>query len=174
MPGVVVFLCVESHQHFCNLTDMCQKPLACFSLHMGIVPKAYHRLAHAQGQVCWFGQICCASHPSCWYLSPGCQYEVGPAIPFTCHYSVYVGPDSVCSPSGYLSSHQYLLLNLSLFSYPYVMKVTSPLSFFFFLTHCVTTRLVVIRNTWLIGTRLNNVWVRGWIITIMLRLDHCW
>jgi hypothetical protein len=29
-----------------------------------------------------------------------------------------VGPDSVCSPYSYLSSHQYLLLNLSPFSYP--------------------------------------------------------
>jgi hypothetical protein len=36
---------------------------------------------------------------------------------FACRYSVYVSPDSVCSPSGYLSSHQYILLNLSLFSY---------------------------------------------------------
>jgi hypothetical protein len=39
----------------------------------------------------------------------------------------------------------------------------------------VTTRLVVIFwITWLTGTRLNDVWVRGWIRTIMLRLDHCW
>jgi hypothetical protein len=41
MWGVVGFVYVKSHRHFCNLTDMCRKPLACFSLCMGIVSKAY-------------------------------------------------------------------------------------------------------------------------------------
>jgi hypothetical protein len=50
-------------------------------------------------------------------FSPGCRYEVGPAVPLTCRYSVYAGPDSVCSSSSYLPSHQHLLLDLSPFRY---------------------------------------------------------
>jgi hypothetical protein len=50
-------------------------------------------------------------------FSPRCQYEVSSTILFACCYSVYMGPNLVCSPSGYLSSHQHLLLDLSLFSY---------------------------------------------------------
>jgi hypothetical protein len=57
---------------------------------------------------------------------PGCRYEVSPAILFACCYSVYGGPNSVCSPSGYLSSHQHLLLNLSPFSYPLLTAETVP------------------------------------------------
>jgi hypothetical protein len=49
--------------------------------------------------------------------SPGCQYGVGPAIPLACRYSVYVGPDSVCSSLSYLLVHQHSLLNLSPFRY---------------------------------------------------------
>jgi hypothetical protein len=41
------FLYAESHQHFCNLTNMCWKPSACFGLHVGIVPKEYHRVGPA-------------------------------------------------------------------------------------------------------------------------------
>jgi hypothetical protein len=40
------FLHAGSRQHFCNLTDMHRKPLACFGLHVGIVPKAYHPPLH--------------------------------------------------------------------------------------------------------------------------------
>jgi hypothetical protein len=50
-------------------------------------------------------------------FSPGCRYEVSPAIPLACCYLVYVGPDSVCSSSSYLPSHQHLLLDLSPFRY---------------------------------------------------------
>jgi hypothetical protein len=46
-------------------------------------------------------------------FSPGCRYGVGPAVPLGCRYSVYAGPNSVCSSSSYLPSHQHLLLNLS-------------------------------------------------------------
>jgi hypothetical protein len=40
---VVGLLYVESHQHFYNLTDMHQKPLVCFGLHMGMVPNVYQQ-----------------------------------------------------------------------------------------------------------------------------------
>jgi hypothetical protein len=50
-------------------------------------------------------------------FSPRCRYEVGPAVPLACYYSVYAGPDSVCSSSSYHPSHQHLLLNLSPFRY---------------------------------------------------------
>jgi hypothetical protein len=36
------FLYAGSRQHFCILTDMCQKPSAYFGLCIGMVPKAYH------------------------------------------------------------------------------------------------------------------------------------
>jgi hypothetical protein len=39
--------------------------------------------------------------------------EVGPAVLFAGRYSVYVGPDSVCSSSDYLPVHQHSLLDLS-------------------------------------------------------------
>jgi hypothetical protein len=38
----VGFVYARSHRLFCNLTDMCRKPSACFGLCMGMVPKAYH------------------------------------------------------------------------------------------------------------------------------------
>jgi hypothetical protein len=37
----LAFLYVGSHWYFCILTDMHWKPLACFSLHMGMVPNVY-------------------------------------------------------------------------------------------------------------------------------------
>jgi hypothetical protein len=43
MWRVVSFLYVVSCWHFCNLTNMHQKPSACFGLCVGIVPKAYQR-----------------------------------------------------------------------------------------------------------------------------------
>jgi hypothetical protein len=43
MWRVVGFVYAKSHWLSCNLTDMCWKPLACFGLHMGMVPKAYHQ-----------------------------------------------------------------------------------------------------------------------------------
>jgi hypothetical protein len=42
MWRVISFLYAESRQHFYNLAGMHQKPLACFGLRMGMVPKAYH------------------------------------------------------------------------------------------------------------------------------------
>jgi hypothetical protein len=48
---VVGFLYVGSCRHTCNLTDMRQKALACFGLHVGMVPKAYQH-ALALGVVC--------------------------------------------------------------------------------------------------------------------------
>jgi hypothetical protein len=41
---VVGFLYTESCRHFCNLTNIRRKPSACFSLHVGMVPKAYHHI----------------------------------------------------------------------------------------------------------------------------------
>jgi hypothetical protein len=41
MCGVIGFVYVKSCQLFCNLTDMHQKPSACFGLCMGMVPEAY-------------------------------------------------------------------------------------------------------------------------------------
>jgi hypothetical protein len=42
MQWVVDFVCMESHWLFHNLTNMCWKPLACFGLCVGMVPKAYY------------------------------------------------------------------------------------------------------------------------------------
>jgi hypothetical protein len=44
MQRVVGFVYVKSRRLFCNLTDMCQKPLACFSLCVDMVPKAYYHI----------------------------------------------------------------------------------------------------------------------------------
>jgi hypothetical protein len=41
--GVIGFLYAECRRHFYNLTDMHQKPLACFGLRVGMVSKAYHQ-----------------------------------------------------------------------------------------------------------------------------------
>jgi hypothetical protein len=38
---VISFLYAGSYWHFCILTNMHQKPLACISLHMDMVPMAY-------------------------------------------------------------------------------------------------------------------------------------
>jgi hypothetical protein len=43
MQRVVSFVYAMSCRLFSNLTDMLQKPLACFGLCMGMVPKAYQR-----------------------------------------------------------------------------------------------------------------------------------
>jgi hypothetical protein len=51
MWRVVGFVYAESHWHFCNLTDMCWKPLVCFGLCVGIVPKAYQWFPHATDTV---------------------------------------------------------------------------------------------------------------------------
>jgi hypothetical protein len=45
------------------------------------------------------------------------EHYIGPAVPLACRYSVYAGPDLVCSSSSYLPSHQHLLLDLSPFRY---------------------------------------------------------
>jgi hypothetical protein len=45
MQRVVILLCVESCRHFCNVTDMRRKPLACFGLCVGMVPKVYHHIS---------------------------------------------------------------------------------------------------------------------------------
>jgi hypothetical protein len=44
MQRVVGFVYAKSHRLFCNLTNMRQKPLACFGLHVGMVPKAYQHV----------------------------------------------------------------------------------------------------------------------------------
>jgi hypothetical protein len=41
MLRVIVSLYAESRRHFYNLTDMRRKALACFGLHVGMVPKTY-------------------------------------------------------------------------------------------------------------------------------------
>jgi hypothetical protein len=47
MQRVVVLLCVESHRHFYNSTNMRRKPSAYFSLHVGMMPKTYqHELLY--------------------------------------------------------------------------------------------------------------------------------
>jgi hypothetical protein len=50
-------------------------------------------------------------------FSPGCRYGVSPAVPLACRYSVYAGPNSVCSSLSYLPVHQHSLLDLSPFKY---------------------------------------------------------
>jgi hypothetical protein len=49
---VVGFLYAGSHQLLHNLTDMHQKPSACFSLHMDMVPMAYQRYDIQSSDLC--------------------------------------------------------------------------------------------------------------------------
>jgi hypothetical protein len=59
-------------------------------------------------------------------FSPGCQCGVGPAVPLACRYSVYAGPDSVCSSLSYLPVHQHSLLDLSPCRYSLLTAETVP------------------------------------------------
>jgi hypothetical protein len=61
MWKVISFLYAESHQHFCNLTDMHWKPSACFGLCISMVPKVYqHRDGVTEGdkRTAWGWHVC--------------------------------------------------------------------------------------------------------------------
>jgi hypothetical protein len=78
--------------------------------------KEYLLDAHAGPSILsWTDLSCLISFMLVFY--PGYRYKVSPAVPLACCYSVYAGPDSVCSSSSYLSPHQHLLLDLSPFRY---------------------------------------------------------
>jgi hypothetical protein len=113
MWRVVILLYMGSCCLLPNLTNMHWKSSVGISLHVDAVPMAYQR-----AEPSLLSQLDLLHFTSFMlYFSLGCQYEVSPAILFSCHYSVYAGPNSVCSPSGH-PPRLYLLLNLSPFSYP--------------------------------------------------------
>jgi hypothetical protein len=45
MWGAVGFVYAKSHWLFCNLTNMCWKPLTCFGLYVGMVPEVYQHIS---------------------------------------------------------------------------------------------------------------------------------